>query len=60
MTTIFTCTEDNVAPVDIIEAGENGILQVNSSIGWVDLSEDDFTGARNNCEYRINPINIFN
>jgi hypothetical protein len=53
MTDIFTCTKDGWAPIEIKDAGENGRLQVNSSIGWVDLHEDDFDGVRNNCEYRI-------
>ncbi len=53
MIDIFTCTEDGTAPNEITEAGENGMLQVNSSIGWVDLSEDDFDYVRNGCEYKI-------
>ena len=53
MTDIFTCTEDNAAPEEIKEAGKKGLLQVNSSIGWIDLSIEEYTGVRNNCEYRI-------
>ena len=53
MNTIFTCTEDNAAPDEINNAGNSGFLQVNSSIGWIDLSEEDFDGVMNGCEYRI-------
>ncbi len=53
MTGIFTCTEDNEAPDEIKEAGEKGMLQVFSAIGWIDLSADEFSGVRNGCDYRI-------
>ena len=53
MTDVFACTEDNVAPDEINNAGNMGLLQINSSIGWIDLHEDEFDGVRNNREYRI-------
>ena len=55
MNEIFTCTEDNAAPDEINNAGNMGLLQVYSSIGWIDLHEDDFDGVMNNCDYRIKP-----
>ncbi len=55
MTDVFSCTEDNSAPKEIKDAGKKGNLQVNSSIGWLDLSIEEYTGVRNNCEYRIKP-----
>ena len=54
MTDVFSCTEDNVAPKEINEAGDAGLLQVKSLIGWIDLS-DDFEYVRNGCNYRIKP-----
>jgi hypothetical protein len=53
MTDIFSCTEDNSAPKEIKDAGNKGELQVKSSIGWIDLSIEEYTGVRNGCEYRI-------
>lgn len=53
MRKVFICTTDDKAPNHILEAGENGMLQTKSSIGWIDLSEDDFTGVKCGCEYRI-------
>ena len=53
MTKVFICTEDDSAPDEINNAGNMGLLQVNSSIGWIDLHEEEFGGVVNNCEYRI-------
>lgn len=53
MSEVFKCEEDDVAPDEINNAGNTGVLQVNSCIGWIDLLEDDFNGVRNGCEYRV-------
>ena len=57
MTEVFTCTEDNVAPDEINNAGDLGLLQVNSCIGWLDITPEEFDGVRNNVEYRIKENN---
>jgi hypothetical protein len=51
----FICIEDGNGPDEFKQAGEQGRLQCNSSIGYIDLSADDFTYLRNNVEYRIKP-----
>jgi len=53
MTDIFSCTEDNDAPEEIKQAGVNGELQVKSCIGWIDLTQEEYTYVKNGCEYRI-------
>ena len=57
MTRIFTCTEDNAAPDEINSAGNMGLLQVNSCIGWIDLAAEEFDGVRNSIQYRIKENN---
>ena len=53
MNEAFFCLEDGVAPKSIKEAGKKGNLQINTCIGWIDLSEDEFGEVVNCCEYRI-------
>jgi hypothetical protein len=55
MNDTFICIEDENGPEKFKLAGEQGQLQCNSSIGWIDLAADDFTGLRNNVEYKIKP-----
>jgi len=49
----FKCIQDDVVPFPYRVAGEEGRLQVKSSIGW--LTVEDYTYCRNGCTYRINP-----
>ena len=51
----FECTFDDEGPEEFKQAGENGHLQGDSVIGWIDLSASDFGCLRNGCIYRINP-----
>jgi len=45
--------EDNIAPDEINNAGNMGLLQCNSCIGWIDIAAEEFDGVRNNVEYKI-------
>ncbi|MGK0272155.1 MAG: hypothetical protein ACI88H_002821 [Cocleimonas sp.] len=55
MDNTFICIEDDKGPDEFKQAGQQGRLQSNSSIGWIDLSAEDFSYLRNNVEYKIKP-----
>jgi hypothetical protein len=53
MTTIM-CRANGDLPKEFKEAGENGILSVKSTTGWIKLSAEDVSdGGKNGCQYMI-------
>jgi hypothetical protein len=46
----FECIEDGVVPKEFYEAEKNGLIQVFTAIGWIDVDETEF---RNSLLYRI-------
>jgi hypothetical protein len=50
----FYCERDEVCPPEIQKAGEEGKLQVETALGWVDIGEH-FQYVRNHLTYRIKP-----
>jgi len=53
MSKIIDCICDGDLPKEFKQAGKNGLLQVDSVIGWIDLDPSDFDGGRNGCKYKI-------
>ncbi len=55
MSEVFNCKEDDTFPDEIHQAGLEGALQVDSVIGWITLSCDEYDGVMNGCDYRVKP-----
>lgn len=53
MSNTHTCTEDGVMPEEYQEAGSQGLVQVRSCIGWIDLTSEEWSGGACTCTYKI-------
>lgn len=53
--TKYVCEVDHQFDEELEQAGNAGDVQVHSCIGWISLSEEEYTYTRAACTYRINP-----